>query len=89
MARIKYVINERRLAYEGAVRLHEERRQIILAEKDAKREAVAEKTTVEAQEAQEVTLGENAKAAQLAASALFDTVDVPHSTGTSGTKKAQ
>ena len=35
MARIKYVINERRLAYEGAVKIHEERRQELL-EKQAR-----------------------------------------------------
>ena len=82
MARIKYVINERRLAYEGAVRIHEERRQAVLAEKEAKKEAIAEKTVAEVQPAQEAILGEGAKAAQLAASALFDTVHVPQRSGT-------
>lgn len=36
MARIKYVINERRLAYEGAVKILESRRQAWVDENEAK-----------------------------------------------------
>lgn len=48
MARIKYVINERRLAYEGAVQIHEERRLAALAERKARNEAIAEATAEKA-----------------------------------------
>lgn len=76
MARIKYVINERRLAYEGAVKIHEERRLAALAEKYARREelkaAQAEKESPDTGDEQVVT--ESDKAAELAASALFETV---------------
>ena len=39
MARIKYVINERRLAYEGAVKILEQKRQAQLAKIEAGRQA--------------------------------------------------
>ena len=37
MARIKYVLNERRLAYEGAVEIHQDNAQAIEAEKEVTR----------------------------------------------------
>jgi len=35
MARIKYVINERRLAYEGAMKIHAEKMEQVAKEKEA------------------------------------------------------
>ena len=37
MARIKYVLNERRLAYEGAVQIHQDTAQAIESEKEVTR----------------------------------------------------
>ncbi len=39
MARIKYVVNERRLAYEGAVKIFKDNWEAGLAEKRKKKEA--------------------------------------------------
>ena len=39
MARIKAVLNERRLAYEGAVKMHAENREKLIAEQAAVKEA--------------------------------------------------
>lgn len=93
MARIKYVINERRLAYEGAVQIHEERRLAALAERKARNEAIAEataeKATKEAQaDAKAVEGLQGAKAARLAAAALFDAAPVSQGRGLEGEKKA-
>ncbi len=38
MARIKYVINERRLAYEGAMKIHAEKVERAVKEKEAEAE---------------------------------------------------
>ena len=82
MARIKYVINERRLAYEGAVQILEDRRLAQVAEREAKRLAhkeylaqkaakreAAQKATESVEEASQKP-GE-AKAEDLAVAGLF------------------
>ena len=89
MARIKYVINERRLAYEGAVRIHEERRQVALEKRRARQEAAKEveaKKIAKEEKAAERVGGESDKAAELAAAALFDTVGVSQGSGARGDK---
>jgi len=71
MARIKYVLNERRLAYEGAVERFADEQEAEAAEK---REA-KEKRALEAKKAEiaEVRVeSEESKAAELAAGGLFD-----------------
>lgn len=67
MARIKAVLNERRLAYEGAVKLHAQNREEIL-EKEAAREAEERANTVAAPE--QPKIAESAPAS-LAASGLL------------------
>ncbi|KAK7689995.1 hypothetical protein QCA50_006637 [Cerrena zonata] len=68
MARIKAVLNERRLAYEGAVKLHAQNREEILA-KEAAREAEERANAVEAAPEQP-KIAESAPAS-LAASGLL------------------
>lgn len=76
MARIKYVINERRLAYEGALKIFTEKREALLSG--------IEQAAVEAPTANVVTKPKKApkaeqdKAADLAAAGLFETVEVPN-----------
>ncbi|PSR74792.1 hypothetical protein PHLCEN_2v9506 [Hermanssonia centrifuga] len=83
MARIKYVVNERRLAYEGAVKIFTDNREAGLAEKREKKEAyrqlLADKADKEAKvkakaeaEARREAGTEEGKAASLAAHGLFD-----------------
>lgn len=69
MARIKAVLNERRLAYEGAVRMHAENREKLLAQEAARKEAEERANTVEA-EPEQPKIAESA-AASLAASGLL------------------
>ncbi|KAI8978663.1 mitochondrial 39-S ribosomal protein L47 (MRP-L47)-domain-containing protein [Trametes punicea] len=70
MARIKYVINERRLAYEGALRIHNEQREKILKTQDAARVAA------EAQDAEREKKEQRRErgTADIAAESLFETV---------------
>jgi len=55
MARIKYVINERRLAYEGAMKIHAERVELAAKEDETETEKV-ESTVHQESEAQKVPL---------------------------------
>ena len=90
MARIKYVINERRLAFEGALKVHEETRLGGLAEKMRRRQFAEQakekkdKALRKAKAAEEAAaeeerrkLAEGPKAADLAAAGLLDTLGVP------------
>lgn len=52
MARIKAVINERRLAYEGAVQIHEQKREVLLAQEQAERDAHTASLKAKAEEVQ-------------------------------------
>jgi len=81
MARIKYVINERRLAYERAANAYEEQREADLASERAqieaeKREvATKEEAEARAKEAERRReAGEAPSAARLAGAGLFETV---------------
>ena len=69
MARIKAVLNERRLAYEGAVKLHAENREKLLAEQVAAKEA-EERANAPMAEPEQPKIAESTPAS-LAASALL------------------
>ena len=76
MARIKYVINERRLAYEGAMKIYDEGREKLLEAEDSAR------AQEEARAAEEARKAENARrrgpsTEDVAAQALFETVPEP------------
>ena len=77
MARIKCVLNERRLAYEGAVQLHEERR-LRLIEGGEAQEAGGESAAdmLAAPRAKTSTTSQDALAQAVAAS-IFENVDIP------------
>lgn len=81
MARIKYVINERRLAYERAMKAYEEQRDADMAEEQAQIEAGKQELAAQQQaeaKAREAQLrkdaGEAQTAARLAGAGLFETV---------------
>ncbi|CAL1713128.1 unnamed protein product [Somion occarium] len=84
MARIKYILNERRLAYEGALKLHAEKREKILAKEAARKQreeqAKAREIAAAAAEAQP-KVAEEGKAASLAAGGLFDNAQAAQGTG--------
>lgn len=42
MARIKYVLNERRLAYEGAIEIHENQAKEVLSKREERRQRTKE-----------------------------------------------
>ena len=84
MARIKYVINERRLAYEGAVEILESKRRAHVAAKEVieAAEKVVEglvKTMKEASEASPAH-AKSVRAEDLAAAGLFASSKVSQST---------
>ena len=74
MARIKYVINERRLAYEGALKIFAGQREHAL-EKETQAAIEAQKRTElsESRKTEESNKNQT-KAAELAAAGLFETV---------------
>ncbi|OCH86399.1 MRP-L47-domain-containing protein [Obba rivulosa] len=76
MARIKYVIQERRLAYEGAVRLFAEQREKQLAAQARRAGAIKEPAGDAAEEAEKgrTQPDEAQSAANLAVSGLFESV---------------
>lgn len=83
MARIKYVLNERRIAYEGAVELHANERAMELAKKwiaKEDRKRTEEQAIAAKQKEEEKVESEEGKAAELAASGLFDSPAVPETT---------
>lgn len=83
MARIKYIINERRLAYEGALNILQGQREERLAARSLRRKAhaKAEKekaaaAAIEAEAAQAVQESVEGKAADMVAGGLFETAGV-------------
>ena len=88
MARIKYVINERRLAYEGAINIFKERKQRRLARRSLQRQErkalLARKARAtkskDKKQAKSTATGE---AANLVASGLFGAEPVATSSTTS------
>ncbi|KAI0754970.1 mitochondrial 39-S ribosomal protein L47 (MRP-L47)-domain-containing protein [Daedaleopsis nitida] len=77
MARIKYVINERRLAYEGAMRMHNEQRDMIMEQEDSVRAEEEARAIEEARKAEDKK--ENARrrgptTEDVAAQSLFETI---------------
>ncbi|KAH9891648.1 MRP-L47-domain-containing protein [Cubamyces lactineus] len=73
MARIKYVINERRVAYEGALKIHNEQREQIFKQEDSQRAAAEAQAALEAEKEQKAHRRERG-AADVAAEGLFETV---------------
>ncbi|KAJ8462424.1 hypothetical protein ONZ51_g10910 [Trametes cubensis] len=73
MARIKYVINERRLAYEGALKIHNEQREQVLKQEDSERAAAEARAALEAEKEQKAGRRERG-AADVAAEGLFETI---------------
>lgn len=89
MARIKYVLNERRLAYEGAVQILENQKLEQMAEREAKRmaqkEYLAQKAAKRAaaqkaleSEVETAAVKSEVQAADLAVAGLFS--DAPQAT---------
>ncbi|KAL4250050.1 Large ribosomal subunit protein uL29m [Abortiporus biennis] len=81
MARIKYIINERRLAYEGALGIMAEKNKARLEQKrlrlEASQQAHSEKEAQEAKEAEKQKAAQESpegRAADLAAAGLFQSV---------------
>ncbi|KAH9854679.1 MRP-L47-domain-containing protein [Lenzites betulinus] len=73
MARIKYVINERRLAYEGALKIFNEQRDEVLKQEDSERAAAEAQAALAAQKVEKEQRRERS-AADVAAESLFETV---------------
>ncbi|KAI0720491.1 MRP-L47-domain-containing protein [Cerioporus squamosus] len=73
MARIKYVINERRLAYEGALKIHNEKREQLLQLEDEAR-AVEEAQAAEAARREEKAKRRQSGVADVVAQSLFESV---------------
>ncbi|KAI0335902.1 MRP-L47-domain-containing protein [Cubamyces sp. BRFM 1775] len=73
MARIKYVINERRIAYEGALKIHNEQREKILKQEESERAAAEAQAAHEVEKEPKVKRRER-EAADVAAEGLFETV---------------
>ncbi|KAI0372161.1 MRP-L47-domain-containing protein [Pilatotrama ljubarskyi] len=73
MARIKYVINERRIAYEGALKIYNEQREQVLKQEDSIR-AAAEAQAAREEEKKEKEQRRGRTAADVAAESLFETV---------------
>lgn len=73
MARIKYVINERRVAYEGALKIFNEQREQVLQAEDSERAAAEAKAAFEAKKVEKEQRRERG-AADVAAESLFETV---------------
>ncbi|KAI9058360.1 MRP-L47-domain-containing protein [Trametes sanguinea] len=73
MARIKYVINERRLAYEGALKIHNEQREEALSKEDSVRAAAEKQAELEAAKQKKVQRRERGTA-DVAAEGLFERI---------------
>ncbi|KAI0632125.1 MRP-L47-domain-containing protein [Trametes polyzona] len=73
MARIKYVINERRVAYEGALKIFNEEREQVLKQEDSVRAAAEAEAALEAEKEQKEKRRERG-AVDVAAQSLFETV---------------
>lgn len=73
MARIKYVINERRVAYEGALKIFNEQRDEVLKKEDSERVAAEAQAALAAQKVEKEQRRERS-AADVAAESLFETV---------------
>lgn len=95
MARIKYVVNERRLAYEDAMKILDEHREIRKLRVEYARE-IAERKAAELLKGQADSVPDDSsqhqpKPADIAAAGLFETVGVQRSTSaqTEPEKKSQ
>ena len=73
MARIKYVINERRLAYEGALKIHNEKRDQLL-QLDEKERAKEVAKAAEAARREEKAKRRQGGVENVASKSLFETV---------------
>lgn len=73
MARIKYVINERRVAYEGALEIHNKQREKLLDLKDAARAQEEARAAEEARKAEDARR-RGPSTEDVAAQSLFETV---------------
>ncbi|KAI0648054.1 mitochondrial 39-S ribosomal protein L47 (MRP-L47)-domain-containing protein [Trametes meyenii] len=73
MARIKYVINERRVAYEGALQIHNTQREHVLQQEDSVRAAAEAQAALEAAKEEKAQRRERG-AEDVAAESLFETV---------------
>ncbi|KAL1950257.1 hypothetical protein VTO73DRAFT_5381 [Trametes versicolor] len=73
MARIKYVINERRVAYEGALEIFNKEREVILQQEDSERAAAEAQAAIAARKVEKEQRRERG-AADVAAESLFETV---------------
>lgn len=73
MARIKYVINERRVAYEGALEIHNKQREKLLELKDAARAQEEARAAEEARKAEDARR-RGPSTEDVAAQSLFETV---------------
>ncbi|RPD62421.1 MRP-L47-domain-containing protein [Lentinus tigrinus ALCF2SS1-7] len=73
MARIKYVINERRLAYEGAMQIHNEKRDELLQLADVER-AMEEAKAAEAARKEEKAKRRQGGVEDVVSQSLFETV---------------
>lgn len=73
MARIKYVINERRVAYEGALEIFNKEREVVLRQEDSQRAAAEAQAAIAARKVEKEQRRERG-AADVAAESLFETV---------------
>ncbi|TFK84109.1 MRP-L47-domain-containing protein [Polyporus arcularius HHB13444] len=74
MARIKYVINERRLAYEGALKIHNEKREQLLKLEDSARAAEEAQAAEAARREEKAKRRQSDGVADVVAQSLFETV---------------